>query len=188
MADLRSVATELSSARVSSVAHRIAPPGFEPGIPGPRPGGIAASPRGYGRPAPIRTRTSSPRTRHACQLRHGAVFNAEDGPGTPREMASPNGRIPKPTASRTRFSVFWRHCLLAVSLSAVGTRHVPMGSAMPFASLQGTQGARPIWKFRPRLREHESRRRAREESNPDWLVRSELCCPLHHMPDAPERN
>jgi len=89
----------------------VAPPRFERGPPRPGRGALAS-----------------------CAT--GLCLNAEDGPETPPEMASPNRRIPKPTASRTRFSVFWRHYLLAVSLIAVGTRHVPLGSAMPFASLQ----------------------------------------------------
>src|SRR6266571_4187603 len=95
----------------------VAPPRFERGPPRPGRGALAS-----------------------CAT--GLCLNAEEGPETPPEMASPNRRTSKPTASRTRFSVFWRHYLLAVSLIAVGTRHVPMGSAMPFASLQSSPRSR----------------------------------------------
>ena len=77
VADLRSVAAELSSARVSSAAHRIAPPGFEPGtLLVQSQEGWTASPRGY----PTR----------------------EHGPGDRRRWRRPRAEDPKPTAPGTR--------------------------------------------------------------------------------------
>ena len=154
---------------------------------------VVVRPRFLGRPphCPARIRTGDPwsKARRDCRFPTGLCLNAEDGPGTPREMASPNGRIPKPTASRTRFSVFWRHCLLAVSLTAVGTRHVPMGSAMPCASLQSSRRRKAYLQISASIAKCSRDERAREDSNPDpRRSKRPMLSRLHHMPDAPERN
>ena len=68
LADLRSVAAELSSARVSSAAHRIAPPGFEPGT------------------LLVQTRKDGP-------LPHGATQRENTGPGTAGDGVAQGPRI-----------------------------------------------------------------------------------------------
>ena len=76
LADLRSVAAELSSARVSSAAHRMAPPGFEPGTPGPKPGRMDRFPTG--------------------------LPNARTQPGDRQRWRRPRSEDPEPTAPGTR--------------------------------------------------------------------------------------
>ena len=82
LADLRSVAAELSSARVSSAAHRIAPPGFEPGTPGPKPGRMDRFPTG--------------------------LPNARTRARGPPAMASPKGRGSKTNGTRNPCSAYNR--------------------------------------------------------------------------------
>ncbi len=151
--------------------------------------GLAASPRGYGRPAPIRTGTSSPSTRCACQLRHGAVSQrrrrakhaARDGVAQ-RPKTKTNG-IPDPL----------QRILAALPFSSVANRC--WDSTRP----DGFRNAIRIIATRPKElglfadfgvdRKLGHEKRAREDLNPD-LTRSKraVLSGLHHMPDAPERN
>src|SRR3972149_4145555 len=141
------VAAELSSAFVSSAVHGSPRPGSnrEPLVQGQV--GLPLSPRGCDRPAAIRTRTPSPRTRCACRLRHGADYR-QNGTEPPNDGGAQTSDVKTPTASRTRFSEVWRRYLLAASLTAVGRRIVLPDSAMPCASWDRSLRCAPIWKFR----------------------------------------
>ena len=116
----------------------------------------------------------------------GCPITRENRGRRPPGMASPTGRIPKPTTSGTRAQRMVAALPSSNTASRCGdsTRPARFHDAVRIIANR-TQRARGIWEFR---RGNRNDGRARSRTPTDGLRRP-ACCPLHHTPsDAPGRN